>query len=96
MYSSGMLKLDTMAHESQLVLKKPTALIQARTNSIMACQYWLILIVNKMFVARRGASLADERVGAERRRKSEAQPNREGVAAGSATPEKLNVTQKRI
>ena len=37
------------------------------------------------YVARRGASLAAERVGAERRRKSEAQPNREGVASGSAT-----------
>ena len=32
-----------------------------------------------------GARLADERVGAERRRESEAQPNGEGVAAGSAT-----------
>ena len=32
-----------------------------------------------------GARLAAERVGAERRRKSEAQPNREGVAAGGAT-----------
>ena len=32
-----------------------------------------------------GASLADERVGAERGQESEAQPNREGVASGSAT-----------
>ena len=32
-----------------------------------------------------GARLAAERVGAERRRKSEAQTNREGVAAGGAT-----------
>ena len=37
-------------------------------------------------VALGGASLAAERGGAERRRKSEAQPNREGVASGSATP----------
>ena len=37
------------------------------------------------FVALGGAGLAAERVGAERRRKSEAQPNREGVASGSAT-----------
>jgi len=36
-------------------------------------------------VARRGAHLAAERVGAGRRRKSEAQPNGEGVASGSAT-----------
>ena len=32
-----------------------------------------------------GASLAAERVGAKRRQESEAQPNREGVASGSAT-----------
>ena len=32
-----------------------------------------------------GASLAAERVGAERRQESEAQPHREGVAAGGAT-----------
>ena len=32
-----------------------------------------------------GAHLADEQVGAKRRRKSEAQPNGEGVAAGGAT-----------
>ena len=32
-----------------------------------------------------GASLAAERVGAKRRRESEAQPNREGVASGGAT-----------
>ena len=36
-------------------------------------------------VALGGASLAAERVGAERRQKSEAQPNREGAASGSAT-----------
>ena len=36
-------------------------------------------------VAPGGAHLAAERVGAERRRESEAQPNREGVASGSAT-----------
>ena len=38
-----------------------------------------------MNVARRGASLAAERVGAERGQESEAQPNREGEASGSAT-----------
>ena len=32
-----------------------------------------------------GAHLAAERVGAKRRRQSEAQPNGEGVASGSAT-----------
>ena len=32
-----------------------------------------------------GASLAAERGGAERRQESEAVPNREGVASGSAT-----------
>ena len=37
------------------------------------------------FVALGGAGLVAEWVGAERRRKSEAQPNREGVASGSAT-----------
>ena len=31
-----------------------------------------------------GAGLADERVGAQLRQESEAQPNREGVAAGGA------------
>ena len=35
--------------------------------------------------AKGGAHLADERVGAKRRRKSEAQPNGEGVASGGAT-----------
>ena len=37
------------------------------------------------FVALGGASLATEWVGAKRRQESEAQPNREGVAAGGAT-----------
>ena len=36
-------------------------------------------------VARRGAHLAAERGGAEHRQESEAQPNGEGVASGSAT-----------
>ena len=36
-------------------------------------------------VALGGASLAAEWVGAELRQDSEAQPNREGVASGSAT-----------
>ena len=37
------------------------------------------------FGALGGASLAAERGGAERRQESEAVPNREGVASGSAT-----------
>ena len=44
-----------------------------------------ILILRIKCCARGGAHLAAERVGAERRRKSEAQPNGEGVAAGGAT-----------
>ena len=39
----------------------------------------------KFNVALGGASLAAERGGAERRQESEAVPNREGVASGSAT-----------
>ena len=44
------------------------------------------LIFNVKVVALGGASLCEERVGAERRQKSEERnTNREGVAAGSAT-----------
>jgi len=41
------------------------------------------------FGALGGASLAAERGGAKRRQESEAVPNREGVASGSATSENL-------
>ena len=50
---------------------------------------WRIFIVKFYFVvARRGASLGEERGGADRRqgaRRSAAVPNGEGVASGSAT-----------
>ena len=45
----------------------------------------LVFNFQVVFVAPGGAHLAAERVGAERRQKSEAQPNGEGVAAGGAT-----------
>ena len=42
-------------------------------------------MARNVFVALVGAGLAEERGGAERRQESEAVPNREGVASGSAT-----------
>ena len=80
--NTGPTYINTTKHRQNVLTK--------RCKFIFKTEKWLICKNNKqvvfdLFVAWRGAHLAAERGGAERRHESEAQPNGEGVASGSAT-----------